>query len=117
LKLNIIADENIDSRIFSDFIINNSNLIDIASRYSGFSDFDIINLAEQNNAIIVTEDKDFGEWVFSHHKIIGVILLRYKYHDIESIKKTLHNVIEKYGSELREHFTVLSPKKIRIRKI
>ncbi len=47
--------------------------------YQGISDKEVLNLAREFNAILITEDSDFGEWVFAHReKITGVIFLRYK---------------------------------------
>jgi predicted nuclease of predicted toxin-antitoxin system len=32
----------------------------------GLSDHEIVKTVSQNSAILITEDSDFGEWVFVH---------------------------------------------------
>jgi len=42
------------------------------------TDFNILKTATNDNRILLTEDKDFGEWVFAHKsETLGVILIRY----------------------------------------
>ena len=63
----ILADENISQEI----ILALRNIgIEVYSIYEtnrGISDDEIIQLSRNPPRIILTEDKDFGEWVFSHH--------------------------------------------------
>ena len=117
MKLRIIVDECVDLRIFKDAPENDYDFIFISKEHSGISDLQVIQLAEESSALIVTEDKDFGEWVFSHHKEIGVIFLRFSSNDILKIKKSLFNIINKYQDKLLKFFTVISVKKIRMREI
>lgn len=64
----IIADENIPRSIKLSLTSTGIEVVYIYDEYRGIDDFSIINLAkEKENSIILTEDKDFGEWVFSHH--------------------------------------------------
>ncbi len=70
------------------------------------------------NAILVTEDSDFGEWVFAHNESsIGIIFLKYHYRDLEKISQTLIDTLKKFKKELYNKFVVITPKKVRIRKI
>lgn len=32
----------------------------------GMDDLEVIALAKQKGSVLITEDKDFGEWVFAH---------------------------------------------------
>ena len=43
-------------------------------RTEGFiKDKEVLELAKKHNAVLLTEDSDFGEWVFSHkEKSVGV---------------------------------------------
>ncbi len=63
-------------------------------------------------------DKDFGTWVFAHcEKCIGIIYLRYKAGEVETIFNSLHTILVKYGSYLYNKFTVITPRKLRIREL
>lgn len=55
----IIADEDIDSRIIKALRNMAVEVISIAEHYSGISDEDVIQLAQETKRIILTEDKDF----------------------------------------------------------
>jgi len=67
--------------------------------------------------VLLTEDSDFGEWVFVYKKQIGVIYLRYHFKDVQKISERLIEIISKYQKELLEKFIVLNVKKIRIRDL
>ncbi|MBO9614414.1 MAG: DUF5615 family PIN-like protein [Dyadobacter sp.] len=82
----ILADENIDHGLIR--AIRNAGF-DVHSIYEnnrGLSDEDIIDFSRNPPRIILTEDKDFGEWVFAHNiSDISVIFLRYAFHETETI--------------------------------
>ena len=69
--------------------------------------------------IIITEDKDFGEWVFAHHiKNISVILLRYEKADYLTVKNSLLILLELLSEkEFEKRFISINKNKVRIRKI
>lgn len=90
----------------------------IAEELSGIDDLGIIELAKKTDLIIITEDKDFGEWVFAHKvKNISVIFLRYHIKDLPEMIATIVKVVQEKGDDLKGHFTTITTKKIRIRKI
>ena len=114
----IIADENLDARIIKELRNNEIEVFSIAEELGGIADIEIIELAKKTDFIILTEDKDFGEWVFSHGiRDISVVFLRYHVKDVgEMIGATVKIIIEK-GDDLKGFFTTITPKKIRIRKL
>jgi predicted nuclease of predicted toxin-antitoxin system len=57
----ILADENIDARIISFLRASKIKIYSIIENNPGISDEEVILLAKENNQIILTEDKDFGE--------------------------------------------------------
>ena len=58
-------------------------------------------LAKKLNCIILTEDSDFGEWVFAHDiKDIGVIFVRYKQVELVEISESIIRVLSKYNDNL-----------------
>lgn len=117
MKLNLIIDECVDLRIFKNLDSPEYNLIFISKEHSGITDYEVIELAEKFEAIIITEDKDFGEWVFSHHKKIGVIFLRFSASELAEIKTSLFKVIDKYQNKLLNYFTVITVNKLRMRNL
>lgn len=112
----ILADENIDHSIIQMLRKNGISVTSIYENYRGISDEEVISLSKKPPKIILTEDKDFGEWVFSHNqKDISVILLRYHFSETQKIKDTLLEIINTKFELLQNSFTTITPNKIRIR--
>ncbi len=114
----IIADECVHGEIAA-FLREKEFQVDYISEISpGLSDFEIIKLVSNKSAILITEDSDFGEWVFVHdYKNIGVIFLRYKANELEEIKQAILKVILKYQKNLFKKFIVITGTKLRIREL
>lgn len=87
-------------------------------KYRSIQDKKVLELARECESILLTEDSDFGEWIFSQReKSMGVIFLRYKPDDIEKISNSLIHVLNKYKDTLSNKFAVIKANKIRIREI
>jgi len=81
----------------------------------GMDDEDIIQKALDENRILVTNDKDFGEKAYRGGQLHrGVILLRLE--DERTINKinVLRKVLDNYLSRLTESFIVATENRIRI---
>jgi predicted nuclease of predicted toxin-antitoxin system len=118
LKPDILTDENVNYRIIKDLRANNYNVHSIFEESRGITDLQVLQKSVDLNALLITEDSDFGEWIFSFHKSNnGVIFLRYRFDQLEELIKKLILVLDKYNQELYNKFTVITPKKIRVRSI
>ena len=114
----IIADENIDGKIIKAIRGIPINTISVFESYGGVSDEDVLFLSKELEKIILTEDKDFGEWVFAHKiKGVSVIFLRYHYTDIDAMIKILIDLLNNKREKLFNKFTTITVDKIRIREI
>lgn len=81
-------------------------------------DSQIIKLAANEDRIIITMDKDFGELSYhSEMKHSGILLLRSE--DASGIEKQkiVSEILDKYADKLKHHFCVYQKDKFRIRKI
>ena len=77
----------------------------------------VLELAVAENRLLITEDKDFGEWVFAHqHAMMGVLLIRYPASMRASMVAAVIDLIEGHATELDSSFTVLEPGRAQIRK-
>jgi predicted nuclease of predicted toxin-antitoxin system len=113
----ILADENIHITIISSLRKIGIKVYSIYESSRGLKDEEIIELARELNYSILTEDKDFGEWIFSHHLTgISVIFLRYPFIETEIIAKTLCKFLQK---NVLQHpvFVTLTSKKVRVRQL
>jgi predicted nuclease of predicted toxin-antitoxin system len=75
-------------------------------------------LALQEKAVLITEDKDFGQLVFAH-KIarLTVVFLRYKKIEVEVVRKLLLQVIEEFASREGNYFATIARGKIRVTEL
>lgn len=118
MPLKVLADESLDFRIVTALMTNGFETTSVLKEYPGISDREVMRLARENKAILITEDSDFGEWIFAHkEKNVSVIFLRYKPHQIENISSSLISLLNKYGAALYGKFVVLGGNKVRIRDI
>ena len=91
---------------------------DVLSIYDscrGIKDLDILEIANRENRIIITDDKDFGDMIFRDklpHK--GIILLRPQDRRSKIKIEILKNILENYSGKLKNHFVVVTEKKLRI---
>ncbi len=114
----ILADENIDAHMVDVLRLAKIKVYSIKEGHLGISDQAVIELSKNPPRIILTEDKDFGEWVYAHQtKEISVILLRYRPHEIELVTAILVDLITSRGVDLFGKFTTVTPTKIRIRSL
>lgn len=91
---------------------------DVVSSYDnlqGLSDNMVLQKAYQENRILITSDKDFGDMIFRqqmNHR--GIILLRLN--DERPMNKihVIKNLIANYSQDLAESFTVVTEKSVRV---
>jgi len=89
----------------------------IAEDIPSLEDKYVLSLANKEDRIIITNDKDFGELVYKSkliHK--GIILFRLRSEDKESKVRRLRILIEKYGSKISGRFVVVTDTAIRFKK-
>jgi predicted nuclease of predicted toxin-antitoxin system len=85
---------------------------------SGANDFEVLQKAIHENRLLLTEDKNFGEWVFAHGSVLlGVIFLRYPSFFRQSMSRMACELVNKQGSELIGKFTVVEPGRFRMRRM
>lgn len=113
----IIVDENIDFKIIRKLRLLDYQVLSIKEQHKGISDEKIIEIAKDLKGVLITEDSDFGEWVFSHGvKGFTVIFLRYASRDDHGeIESHLINVIKSLNADSEEKFITITKNKIRTR--
>jgi len=118
LNPDILADENVNYRIIKDLRSNDYKVYSIFEESRGITDLQVLQKSVDLNALLITEDSDFGEWIFSFHKSNnGVIFLRYRYDRLEELTEKLLLVLDKHNKKLYNKFTVITHQKIRVRSI
>lgn len=114
----IIVDENVDQRIIDRLVEQEFDVFSIREHKSGISDREVIEITESKKGVLVTEDKDFGELVFSHNlKGCSVILLRYNKSDIEKVTRSVVMIMKRQLHDPGHYFYTISKGKVRSRKM
>lgn len=75
--MNLVADESVDFTIVLFLRGNGLNIYSIAEQEPSIADEDVLDMSVKLHAVLITEDKDFGELVFRlrlPHR--GIVLLR-----------------------------------------
>ena len=116
-RLNFLADESCDFSVIRALRQAGYSVNAIAEISPSLPDEDVLELAVAENRLLLTEDKDFGEWVFAHkHAMTGVLLLRYPASMRFSMVAAVIDLIGGHATELEGSFTVLEPGRARIRR-
>jgi predicted nuclease of predicted toxin-antitoxin system len=114
----ILADENIDHRLIAALRTAGYAVTSVYESHRGLKDEAIISLSRNPPQLILTEDKDFGEWVFAHHiDDISVIFLRYDFRETDLLVTTLLELLHIRLPDLYGAFTTVGVRKVRIRKL
>lgn len=114
--MNFVADEGIDALIVKQLRQVGHQVWYVAELAPSISDEEVLDLANQEEAVLLTFDKDFGDLVYRQRRISrGVMLIRL--HGLPSSRKAelVLMIINQYEADLVNAFTVLTPTKIRIR--
>ena len=116
--MKIIADESLNFRFVSFLRENGFEVFSISEKHSAEADENILKMSLQPPAIIIAEDKDFGELIFKHKKeFSAVILLRYNVGEEIIISKSLLSLLKNHLQELYKSFVTISVSRTRIRLI
>ena len=75
--MNLLADESVEREIVERLRADGHNTVYVAELAPGISDDEVLDQANDQQALLVTGDKDFGELVYRLGRIHGgVVLLR-----------------------------------------
>ena len=115
--MEFIADEGVERQIVDRLRSDGHTVLYIAESAPRSDDADILAEARQNEAVLITADKDFGEMVFRQYLLhTGVILLRlYGLPNEDKAAKVAAAVLAR-SEEMKGAFTVISPRMLRIRR-
>jgi predicted nuclease of predicted toxin-antitoxin system len=84
----------------------------------GIGDDVVLERANADGALLLTHDKDFGELVFRQRLVhLGVVLVRLAGLSATMKASVVSSAIAQHGGEMPNSFSVISPGRIRIRKL
>jgi len=117
LNQTFLADESCDFAIICALRAEGFDVVSVAESYPALADENVLEIAYREKRLLLTEDKDFGEWVFSHGKqMCGIVLFRYPSIMRHSIANVTVELVKEHGLSLINKFTVIEPGRARIRE-
>lgn len=104
--------------IIEEWLFNNGyHVLAIRNTNPKMDDVDIIEYARNENAIIITMYKDFGELVYKNSSLhAGIQLLRLDDAVAEEKLSVIQDIFPDYLSQIQNNFCVYQNGKLRIRK-
>jgi predicted nuclease of predicted toxin-antitoxin system len=110
-----VADESCDFIVVRLLRSAGHDILAVAEISPRINDDEVLKLARDGNRILLTEDKDFGELIYSRGlKSNGVILIRFPAEARELVAPSVLDVVNRLGEKLRSKFTVVQPGRVRI---
>jgi len=115
--MKFLADEGVDKPIVDQLRISGFDVHYVLETHQGSDDDTVLQLANDENRILLTQDKDFGELVYRLQKVHqGIILIRLGTTPALEKARLVDFVLREYGEKLFEAFTVIQANAVRIRK-
>jgi len=114
----LLADESVDRPIIERLRLDGYTVIYISELKRGIPDSEVLLLAKEKNALLLTIDKDFGELVFRRKLISsGVLLIRLEGVPNKKKAEIVSSALDAHRTEMPGSFSVLTSRSIRIRKL
>jgi predicted nuclease of predicted toxin-antitoxin system len=115
--MNFLADEGVDRQIVDRLREEGHSVLYVAEMDPGIDDDEVLNIANEKGALLLTADKDFGELVHRQKRLTaGVLLIRLAGLSPTRKAEAVTSAIEQHTKELTNAFAVVTPGKIRIRR-
>ncbi len=115
--MKIMADEGVDRLIVERLRQSGHQVWYVAEMEPGISDEVVLDLANREEALLLTADKDFGELVFRQGRMTkGVILIRLAGISPSRKAEIVASALAAHGDEMEQAFTLITPAAVRIRR-
>jgi len=116
--MRLLFDENVHNKVVEHFASKHKHEVTkVSSVIRGAPDFKVAELAENMDAVLVTQDKDFGDiLLLTASKIPGVILLRISSVIPEDTIAAIEKAFDEVGTP-EGKLVVIEDNRIRVREI
>ena len=115
--MKFLANENIPKRTVELLRAQGIDIVSVLDVATGLSDLEVLEVGNDQDRILLTFDKDFGNLVFkADAKAKGVLLLRFKPTSPEQIAQKLKALIAT-GIQLEGQFVVMNEQRVRISRL
>ncbi|CAN5549477.1 hypothetical protein BH10ACI1_BH10ACI1_34670 [soil metagenome] len=113
--MRFLVDECTGSKVADWLRDENHEVFSVFDEARGISDDEVLTKASDENWILITNDKDFGEMIFREQRVHhGIIFLWLDDERAANKIKVLEQLIENYAEKLPEKFVTVTETKVRI---
>jgi predicted nuclease of predicted toxin-antitoxin system len=114
--MRFLADENTDARVIKALRADGHDVVSVAEAEPGISDEKVLEWANRESRILITEDLDFGELIFRDAMpCYGLLQLRIQ--GIDTASKIARVLFAASDEELQGQLTTVSETDIRKRRL
>lgn len=115
--MNLLADESVDFPIVKQLRSEGHSVVAIAELSPSISDDEVLEIANAQQSVVLTGDKDFGELLFRLRRVsAGIILIRLSGLSATLKANVVSKAVQEHGDEMVGCFTVIESNTVRIRK-
>ena len=113
--MRFLADESCDFAVVRALRAAGPAVTAVGAVAAGASDEKVIATAIRERAVLLTEDKDFGQLVFAERRATGgVIFIRFPAAFRAELPRVVCRLVEQRGEKLVGSFVVIQPGRIRV---
>jgi len=113
-----VADESCDFNVVRVLRSAGYDVVAICEESPGLSDAEVAKLTISEGRALLTEDRDFGEFVHAHDVKIGTVLyLRFPMNARSRLPDAIIKLLREQGEQLRGAFVTVEPGRYRIHRI
>lgn len=113
--LKFILDVGVGNKTLGYLRSHGFDVISIIDLDPSMPDADILSIAEKQERMVITMDKDFGELVYRSGQVHkGVLLLRLEDANGDEKAKIVHQILEGFSDQIEGKFCVFQNGRLRI---
>jgi predicted nuclease of predicted toxin-antitoxin system len=113
----LLADESVDGPIVARLRQDGYEVLYVAEMQPGISDDAVLGLANQQQCLLVTADRDFGDLVFHQHRLMsGIVLIRLAGLPSHVKAEIVSGIMREREGEMLHAFSVITRRAVRIRR-
>jgi len=114
-EIKFLADVNVEKPLVDYLLEQGYDIKWIPDYDCEMFDEDLLQMASEEQRILITNDKGFGDLIFLQKKLnVGTILFRVKGQRSEEKVKLMRKLLMGYREKLLNHYVIISKSKVRI---
>lgn len=113
-----LADENVSRLVVERLRAAGSDVASVRETRPGAPDADVLNAADRDGRVLITEDRDFGELVVRQRlKVRGIILPELDRLPNAAEGESVAEIVGTHQSKLAGNLVVVEPARVRVRPL